>query len=385
VSSERVGAVTITEVAGSPYYYARFRRHGVQKSRSLQTRDLLVAREKARAIADTLGPPRASETEDCSFLRFARQTIEDDRRRVIRGERSISLVRDGEQILKSYSAPILGKIDVRRITYLTLKEFVDELTDRELKVSSIKKILVHVNKALTTAHRYGALPALPSMPKIEGRLGVRGWFTSEEYKRLLRECKYHEQAKTKVRSQTITPELRFFVTFMVNTFLRPGDMKELRHRNIEIVRTATTRFIRITTETSKTTLAPVVSMPVGVEIYERLSKLQRSKGFGKPDDFLFLPKHKSRDFAIKEIGRMFKAVCVSARLDVSATGEPRSLYSLRHTAITFRLLKGNVDTVTLARAARTSVEMIDRFYASHLTAEMNVDKLQSMRSHSIAA
>ena len=41
-----------------------------------------------------------------------------------------------------------------------------------------------------------------------------------------------------------------------------------------------------------------------------------------------------------------------------------------------RLLNAkNIDLLTLARNCRTSVEMIQRFYASHLTAEMNVDKL----------
>ena len=45
-----------------------------------------------------------------------------------------------------------------------------------------------------------------------------------------------------------------------------------------------------------------------------------------------------------------------------------------------RLIKGdNVDLLTLARNARTSVEMIDRFYARHLTAEMNLEKFQSVR------
>ena len=34
-----------------------------------------------------------------------------------------------------------------------------------------------------------------------------------------------------------------------------------------------------------------------------------------------------------------------------------------------------IDLLTLARNARTSVEMIDRFYAKHLTAEMNVEQL----------
>ena len=67
-------------------------------------------------------------------------------------------------------------------------------------------------------------------------------------------------------------------------------------------------------------------------------------------------------------------------LTVSKSGESRTLYSLRHTAIMFRLLQGDkVDLLTLARNARTSVEMIDRFYAKHLTAEMNVQQFQSMR------
>jgi hypothetical protein len=38
-----------------------------------------------------------------------------------------------------------------------------------------------------------------------------------------------------------------------------------------------------------------------------------------------------------------------------------------------------IDTLTLARNARTSVQMIERFYASTLQGEMNVDMLQSRR------
>jgi hypothetical protein len=60
--------------------------------------------------------------------------------------------------------------------------------------------------------------------------------------------------------------------------------------------------------------------------------------------------------------------------------EPRSLYSLRHSSIMFRLMFGRaVDTLTLARNARTSPEMIDRFYAAPLKGEMNIGELQSKR------
>jgi hypothetical protein len=46
----------------------------------------------------------------------------------------------------------------------------------------------------------------------------------------------------------------------------------------------------------------------------------------------------------------------------------------------FRLLYGDaINTLALARNARTSVEMIDRFYAKPLTGEMNIEMLQSRR------
>jgi len=60
--------------------------------------------------------------------------------------------------------------------------------------------------------------------------------------------------------------------------------------------------------------------------------------------------------------------------------ENRSLYSLRHTCIMCRLLYGEgLDLLILARNARTSPEIIDRFYARHLSAEMNIGLLQSKR------
>jgi hypothetical protein len=46
----------------------------------------------------------------------------------------------------------------------------------------------------------------------------------------------------------------------------------------------------------------------------------------------------------------------------------------------YRLLYGEgLDLLTLARNARTSTEMIERFYASHLEGEMNIEMLQSRR------
>jgi integrase len=56
-----------------------------------------------------------------------------------------------------------------------------------------------------------------------------------------------------------------------------------------------------------------------------------------------------------------------------SSGEPRTLYSLRHTYATMELLAGT-DIHTLARQMGTSVLMLERHY-SKLTATMAAGKL----------
>ncbi len=88
----------------------------------------------------------------------------------------------------------------------------------------------------------------------------------------------------------------------------------------------------------------------------------------------------NRDNALKELQRQFDVLLHVLHLRRSATNEERSLYSLRHTCIMFRLMYGEgMDVITLSRNARTSPEMIDRFYASKLVGEQNVDMIQSRR------
>ena len=68
------------------------------------------------------------------------------------------------------------------------------------------------------------------------------------------------------------------------------------------------------------------------------------------------------------IARLFRAILKESRIDEN-TGKKLTLYSLRHTAIMLRIVKGNVNTLALAMNARTSQMIIDRFYAAHLTTD----------------
>jgi integrase len=122
-------------------------------------------------------------------------------------------------------------------------------------------------------------------------------------------------------------------------------------------------------------------MPEAVKVYDRLLKRQKTEGYGKPEDYLFQPAHAdNRSYGLRQLTRQFDQLLLIADLKTNANGESRTLYSLRHTCIMFRLTKGDgIHPLLLARSARTSAEMIDRFYAKHLTAEMNVDLLQSLK------
>ncbi len=67
-----------------------------------------------------------------------------------------------------------------------------------------------------------------------------------------------------------------------------------------------------------------------------------------------------------------------AGLKYDEQGRERTLYSLRHTALMLRLLKGDkIDIFTLAHNALTSVDQLERFYLSHAESRMKIEALQS--------
>ena len=122
-------------------------------------------------------------------------------------------------------------------------------------------------------------------------------------------------------------------------------------------------------------------MPKAVEVYERLTERNRANGLGvAPDDYVFMPQYTNRDYALKQLQRQFDVLLWNTNLKSAAKGEDRTIYSLRHTCIMYRLLYGEkMDVITLARNARTKEDMIDRFYASQLKGGDNIEMIQSRR------
>ena len=166
---------------------------------------------------------------------------------------------------------------------------------------------------------------------------------------------------------------------MTNSFIRPTDIKVLQHKHVQAVRQDQT-YLRMTYPPTKGHASPVVTMPEAVKVYDRLLKRQKSEGYGKPEDYLFQPAHADNRSWITAVDKAVRSALSITDLKVNANGESRTISQLTSHLHHVQADKGEgIHPLLMARSARTSAEMIDRFYAKHLTAEMNIELLQSLK------
>lgn len=386
------GTLTIYQMAASPFWYARYYEDGKIVRRSLKVAEKKEAIKAAKKVFVELKHRKMNNlpfTKASGFEVCARGLLKENEARMLRGELSKEKIQYDTARLESDLLPHFGKYEVADVDYGVISSYINNLSkpDRPLSINSLKIHLSHIKTILKYAQRMGVITSLPAFPKLKTVDNARPWFNSGEYGALHSVCRANIGKTVRVNAQdgsflrnvTITQELYDLVIFMANSFIRPTDVKVLQHKHVAIVRRGKT-YLRLTHPPTKNHGGPVVTLEMAVEVYDRLLERQKQEGFGKPDDYLFQPQQQNRDYALRNLSRQFDQLLRLANLKESAGGESRTLYSLRHTCIMNRLIKGdNISLLTLARSARTSSEMIDRFYAKHLTAEMNIDQLQSNR------
>ena len=96
-----------------------------------------------------------------------------------------------------------------------------------------------------------------------------------------------------------------------------------------------------------------MSLCPAVRVYECLLAYRDEHGYGGAEDYVFMPQLKNREHALAVLNFFFHWVLEKAGLEKGPLGQSRTLYCLRHTAITLRLLYGQgIDMLTLARNAR---------------------------------
>ena len=393
----------IFRISGSKYWQVRIFSNGRYLGQSLKTTDIDEAKTSAKnfyetvvmhgkvAVVTTSTDATVSTREYQDFLHdLIEEVLFAEQEKVKRDEIKhasyvMAKIRLEGLIFDFFKTKPLHKINAEVLT-----EFITFLTQKNLAVATIQGYMAQTRKLLKLLCGKGVIQAVPAFPTLRVQLTSRGAFTLTEYKAILRESKalrdvifsnWGARNKPWIKHEyhQMPHEMNWLIRFMVYTFVRPGDIRQIKNKHIEIIRGAY-HYLRLNLPEVKRHKSATVSLPPAVQIFESVLSYQTKRGFGQPDDYVFFPEEKNRRLVLDIAGWAFNWILKELGIKAGPHGTDRTLYSLRHTAITFRLIYGgNIDLLTLARNARTSVEMIDKFYASTLSAEMNIALLHSKR------
>ena len=403
------GKLKIYRIRGSRYWQARCFMEGKMHVRSTKAIEKQEATEMAKRFYEEL-LVRFRSSGDGEVARLDRsqvketpakylfqsvtdRALEGERGRMMRGELSMQSFKSLRNRLKKQVTPYFWGKDIRTIVHEDLSAFMDVLMKRNSSSITINQYLQSIRLVFKFALINELMDRIPPFPKVRLNSQPRGGFTATEYLQLLRAAKQlarleeaHKPATHRNRAggiftktAAVPHEMAWMIGFMVNSFMRPTDLKFIQHKHVEVVR-GEHLYLRLTLPETKRHKAQIVSLRSAVRIYRHLTAYSVAQGYGREDDYLFLPHIEDRDAAAVVLSQNFNKILAITDLKKGELGQERSLYSLRHTAIMFRLLYGKgIDLLTLARNARTSVQMIEEFYASNLKAEMNIGLLQSKR------
>jgi len=400
--------LVVFKISASKFWQVRCFVDGRTHRRTTKTTSLKYAQRFARWFYENLLVQKHVHTEQTkachteirqqvqapallNFGAIAAQVYANEQARVERGELSVGSLRMFRNRLDAHVLPRFGQLVATDVDYTRLLA-LSQFLSKNMSTTSVSNYLMTVRKVLQQAIRIGLLDALPEFPKVKIKIASRGAFTVTEYWDIRRAARHlqgsshpsslqilREQYSLRHSHNIMPADLDWLICFMVNSFTRPGDIKKLQHKHVELVRGDNT-YLRLTLPETKLHNAPVVTLRPAVQIYNEICKHYAPLDLCKPDDYLFLPAIKDRTYAMLIVSVMFNWVLEHTGHKLNPNGKPRSLYSLRHSAITFRLLYGQgIDLITLARNARTSVEVINNHYASTVTGEQNIAMLQSRR------
>jgi hypothetical protein len=69
--------------------------------------------------------------------------------------------------------------------------------------------------------------------------------------------------------------MKLLIQFMVNSFIRPSDLRVLKHKHINHMKDGKEEWLELTHPATKTNANAVQAMPVSVHIYRNLMDLNR--------------------------------------------------------------------------------------------------------------
>ncbi|MBS1983413.1 MAG: site-specific integrase [Bdellovibrionales bacterium] len=372
--------------ANSPHWQCACSVAGRQRRTTTHEESLSRAKDVARDwYLGLMGKYRAGELKEGKTFREASQRFIDEFEVITQGQRSPIYVKGHKDRIKNHLNPFFGDKVLSEITPGMVQDYrihrmkTGKARSVQLSAngeeqrkpparSTLHQEIVCLRQILKTAQRHGWLPFLPDISppyKSSGKISHRAWFSPDEYKQLYKATRERAQKPKKERWRTASENLHDYVLIMVNTGLRPDEALRLEFRDVAIVTDEATgeRILEIEVR-GKRGVGFCKSMPGAVIPFERLKK----RNNGKPTERLF-PKFQRE---------LFNTLLDELDLKTDRDGQSRTAYSLRHTYICMRLMEG-ADIYQIAKNCRTSVEMIETYYASHIKNTLDAAAINVMK------
>jgi integrase len=374
------GKVQLYRRPKSPHWQAACSVAGRQQRTTTREESLARAKDVATDwYLGLMGKYRAGELKEGMKFKEASARFMDEFEIITQGQRSALYVDHHKRRIANHLNPFFGEKVVSDITPGLVQDYrIHRMKNgrggKPPSRSTLHQEIVCLRQVLKCANRHGKLSYLPDLSapyKTSGKIAHRAWFSPTEYKRLYEATRDRAKNPRKERWRTACENLHDFVLFMVNTGLRPDEALRLEYRDVAIETDEATRERILVIEVrGKRGVGYCKSMPGAVQPFRRL----KERNQGKPTDRLFPNLQRE----------LFNSLLAELDLKKDREGQSRTFYSLRHTYICFRLMEG-ADIYQIAKNCRTSVEMIENFYASHIkntldAAAINVRKASARRA-----
>jgi integrase len=292
------------------------------------------------------------------------------------GERSPRYVKSHEDKIRLYLNPFFGEMPVDEITSGTVMDFrvwrqklANEKYGKPAARQTLKQNIVTLRLILSLAARKGWIDYLPNLSepyRPSWKVSHRAWFSAAEYYRLCKATWAYVQSPPAGVRVALCQHLHDYVVFMANTGLRTDEAANLEFRDIVIDEEEADDPILVIDVRGKTGVGYCKSMPTAVRAFRRILKRAELAGSGKPEptDKVFFLNHRD----------LFNRILMELDLKTDREGRPRTAYSLRHTYICLRLLNG-ANIYQIAKNCRTSVLMIEKYYAAHIATSIDTARL----------
>jgi len=366
----------------SERWYARFvltnHKKWLCKSTKKKDKDEAIAMAHRIFLDPQIRQENNTLVQSKRFKDVAESVIEKLEKQIEHGD-SKRTYKDYIRALEKYHIPHFARTFVTSIDQDAITKFVEWRKGRMSRPPASSTLLTH-NAALNLVFKEAIeqkwmIAAQVPVLSSKGEAGTRrAAFSEDEYETVLEAIHECEKQAHSEKTRQIRELLYDYCEIAVNTGIRPGtEMENIRWKDIEIkTQGSKAQFFIHVTKGKTTKYTDARKVVCKRDVIGALVRLRERFPLRIPNQKLFLLANGD---STPQLGKAFEKALQSAKLKGSPRG-PRTLYSLRHTYITWQLLAGTSMDV-IARQCGTSAAMIEQHY-SNVKPEMFADALSGV-------